>query len=255
MSKLSQRLVKDRKIYGNWQVESPDGILMFRCEDKKANWYLTRDLAEKLSDNKIRLKFEPQGLGNHNKGYGLTEMENKCVNCGTEDFLTRHHVVPYCYRRYFPMHIKSHNFHDVLSMCVDCHEEYERKADTLKSKLADQYDAPINGVLNKRVDLRVLKYATTILKGAEGIPQFRVDEMSEEIKKHLNRDWTIEDLEELASIKQQVLSETHGEIVMRQVTNIEDFIRTWRKHFVENNTLTHLPKNWKIENYIITDGH
>jgi hypothetical protein len=140
-------------------------------------------------------------------------------------------------------------------MCVDCHEEYERKADTLKSKLADQYDAPINGVLNKRVDLRVLKYATTILKGAEGIPQFRVDEMSEEIKKHLNRDWTIEDLEELASIKQQVLSETHGEIVMRQVTNIEDFIRTWRKHFVENNTLTHLPKNWKIENYIITDGH
>lgn len=53
MSKLNDRLVKDRKIYGNWQVQSPDGILMFRCESKKANWYLSRDLAESVSENII----------------------------------------------------------------------------------------------------------------------------------------------------------------------------------------------------------
>jgi hypothetical protein len=255
MSKISDRLVKDRKIYGNWQVQSPEGILMFRCENKKANWYLSRDLADRISENTIRLKFEPQGLGNHNKGYGLTEMQNKCVNCGSEDFLTRHHVVPYCYRKHFPMSLKSHNFHDVLSLCVDCHDTYERKADELKSSLADKYDAPVNGVLNKRGDLRILKYATTILKGANGIPQFRVEQMSQSIKEHLGKDWTIMDLEELAAIKQQVVSETHGELVMRKITDLRDFIQTWRKHFVENNSLKYLPSNWKVENNIITNEY
>lgn len=140
-------------------------------------------------------------------------------------------------------------------MCVDCHDSYERKADELKSLLADKYDAPVNGVLNKRGDLRILKYATTILRGSNGIPQFRVDEMSQSIRDHLGRDWNINDLEQLASIKQQVLSETHGEIVMRQVTNLKEFIQIWRKHFVENNSLKHLPSNWRVENNIIIDEY
>lgn len=255
MNKLTQRLVKDRKIYGNWQVQSPEGILMFRCEDKKANWYLNRDLAEKISDQVIRLKFTPQGLGNHNRGYGLTEMQNRCVNCGSEEFLTRHHVVPYCYRKYFPNEIKSHNFHDVLSMCVECHDKYERKADQLKSELAQKYSAPINGILSKKREVKAIKYATTILRGAKSIPQVRIEEMSQEIKNHLGRDWTPEDLEELSQMAQQVVLQTHGEMVMSQISDLREFIQTWRKHFINNNELNFLPSNWKIENYIIIDEH
>ena len=103
---------------------SPDGILMFRCDYKKANWYLKRNLGEVISQYplKVKLKFKPRGLGNHNKSFGLTEMSNECVICGASEYLTRHHVVPYCYRRYFPTSIKSHNFHDVLSLCVKCHD-------------------------------------------------------------------------------------------------------------------------------------
>jgi len=82
---------KDRKIYGNWQVQSPDGILMFRCDEKKANWYLNRNLGEviKTSPLIVKLKFKPRGLGNHNKSFGLSEMGNKCVTCGDEEYLTR----------------------------------------------------------------------------------------------------------------------------------------------------------------------
>ena len=60
---------KDRKIYGNCQVLSPGGILMFRCDEKKAKWYLNRNLGEILSESPliVKLKFEPRGLGNHNK--------------------------------------------------------------------------------------------------------------------------------------------------------------------------------------------
>ena len=74
-------------IYGNCCVLSPEGILMFRCNTKKVNWYLNRGLASIVSDDPltIKLNFTPNGLGNHNKGYGLSKMHNKCVNCGIED--------------------------------------------------------------------------------------------------------------------------------------------------------------------------
>ena len=113
---LIHTVKRDRKIYGNYKVFSPEGHLMFRCDLKKANWYLSRDLAHLFSDDPhtIQLKFQPKGLGNHNKVYGLTEMDNKCVVCGTNEFLTRHHVVPISYRRFFPVEIKSHNFHELF---------------------------------------------------------------------------------------------------------------------------------------------
>ena len=135
---LLNTVTKDRKIYGNCQVLSPEGHLMFRCESKKANWYLKRDLADIITDEPlvIKLKFQPNGLGNHNKNYGLSEMENICVVCGSDEFLTRHHVVPICYRKYFPIEKKSHNFHDVLSVCAVCHESYEKFAFDFKLSLA-----------------------------------------------------------------------------------------------------------------------
>ena len=129
------------KIYGNCKVLSPDGLLMFRCQEKKINWYLKRDLAQivNLDPLTIKLNFEPNGLGNHNKVYGLGEMDNLCVVCGNNIEITRHHVVPICYRRFFPIEKKSHNFHDVLSVCADCHENYEYYAFKFKLDLSVKY--------------------------------------------------------------------------------------------------------------------
>ena len=61
---LLNTVTKDRKIYGNCQVLSPEGHLMFRCESKKANWYLKRDLADIITDEPlvIKLKFQPNDL-------------------------------------------------------------------------------------------------------------------------------------------------------------------------------------------------
>jgi hypothetical protein len=47
------RSIRKKKIYGNYQVFSPDNVLMFRCDEKKANWYLDRDLAEKIDSCKM----------------------------------------------------------------------------------------------------------------------------------------------------------------------------------------------------------
>ena len=248
---LIRTVTKDRKIYGNCQVLSPDGHLMFRCEMKKANWYLKKDLAEIIIEDPltIKLKFQPNGLGNHNKIYGLTEMENKCVVCGSEDFLTRHHVVPICYRKHFPIEIKSHSFHDVLSLCADCHEGYERDAFQLKLNLAHKYDAPINGELFDNKDfLKIRRIAGCLLRN-DKIPICRVNQMKSEIKSYYS--WkriTKKRLEDIITTKVRVYNRTHGEIVVSNIENLNEFIVEWRKHFIDNNDCKYLPKNWSIDN-------
>lgn len=243
---------KDRKIYGNCQVLSPEGILMFRCDKKKANWYVNRSLGEIINDEPltIRLNFQPKGLGNHNKGFGLTEMGNKCVTCGTEEYLTRHHVVPYCYRRYFPLEVKSHNFHDVLSLCVDCHENYERKADELKKHLSETYNAPINGEMEiiKKDMVKFIKIASTILSPKRNIPTERLSMLKNEFKSYFGiKRLTKKRLESIANFKSSFIKKTHGEIVIESIDDIQSFIEMWRSHFLEHNKCEHLPKNWSVK--------
>jgi hypothetical protein len=239
-----------KTLYGNCSVFSPSDILMFKCNDKKANWYLKRGLAEKIQSDPtiIKLNFEPNGLGNHNKSYGLGEMMNKCVNCGTEEDLTKHHVVPICYRRFFPMDLKSHNFHDVLAMCVDCHEKYERKADIVKVSLSKQYDAPVNGIIRK-TNLSHIKIANALLY--RDLPNNRNKELKLQLKTILNiKRLTRKRLIETANldIKSSTVITTHGEIVVNKLNNINEFIQMWRKHFLDNNECKFIPKDWNIKN-------
>lgn len=236
---------------------SPDDILMFRCDEKKINWYLKRGLAEIVNQNPLtaKLKFNPRGLGNYSRTFGLTEMSNNCVVCGTTEFLTKHHVVPYCYRKHFPLELKSHNFHDVLSMCVNCHESYERKADNLKAELSETYSAPINGEsVNNKATVRLSKMAVTLLKDNVYIPRSRILYLKSEIKKSLFiKRLTKRRLINISKTKTFV-SRTHGEIVMSKVKDIQKFIELWREHFISNNECKFLPKDWNIKTKIDNDS-
>ncbi len=242
-------------IYGNYQVKSPEGILMFRCDERKANWYLSRDLAEVISKEPltIKLKFKPKGLGNHDKTFGLTEMKNICVNCGKTSELNRHHVVPYCYRKYFPLKLKSHNFHDVLSLCVGCHEKYERQADKLKEFLSIEHNAPINGeTIDNKELMKYSKMAMTLIKeDINQIPRKRVNHLKNSIKSHFGiKRLTKKKLEEISGIKATIINRTHGEIVISKISDIQSFVEMWRNHFVENNSCQYLPKDWSIKTRI-----
>jgi len=252
------RLVKsfgveqNRHVYGNFKVESPDGILMFRCGEKKINWYLKRSLAEYVNENTIRLNFTPNGLGNHQRDFGLTQMKNHCVCCGTTDYLTRHHVVPICYRKYFPLDIKSHNFHDVLLMCVECHDTYERKADELKKQLSLEYKAPINGELETKGDLvKYVKIATTLVGDTSNIPQSRIQFLRGQIKSYFGiKKLTQNKIDEISKSKSTIIRKTHGEIVVSQLKDIQNFVELWREHFINSNDCKYLPENWSVKNVI-----
>ena len=106
---MQHTLTSDR-LYGNCQILHPDGSLMCYCAMRKINWYLKRNLATQISNNPvvIKLNFQPKGKGNADNPFYLQERRNICVVCGTQENLTKHHCVPYCFRKHFPNEYKSH---------------------------------------------------------------------------------------------------------------------------------------------------
>lgn len=196
----------------------------------------------------IQLTFNPNGLGNHTKSYGIDEMVNICVNCGAEEMLTRHHIVPISYRRYMPLSIKSHNFHDVLPLCIDCHSIYERKADILKIELAKLYDSPINGILIRdKEKLKYSKMALILLDNDSTVPKKRIKYIKKEIRDKFGLTRiTKSKLIDISNVKSIIEKKTHGEMVMNKINDFQEFIEMWRKHFINNNECKFLPRNWDI---------
>lgn len=87
---------------------------------------------------------EKSSVKQFNDAYYQQKLENRCVCCGTTEYLTRHHVIPYMYRKHLHGKFKDNNHHDVLPICYECHRKYELEADVFKLELAYQYNIPQN---------------------------------------------------------------------------------------------------------------
>lgn len=243
--------------YGNWKVCSPDNILMFRCDNRKANWYLNRDLAEIIDDTTLRLKFEPKGLGYHgNPKYNLAEKKNICVVCGVNHNLTKHHVVPKEFRKYFPIELKRFNSHDVLVTCVQCHKTYERHSDVFKLQLAEKYNTHIagshQGIPDKEL-LRAKRFASFYLRQRENCLKHGMDQPYRlDAEKYLNKsilEATEEELIELVNKAHIIRAENYipfGKVVVDSLTDMNEFCVEWRKHFLHHTQPKFLPEYWNI---------
>ena len=128
-------------VYSNGAILSPDGELLARVGNKRANWYLNKGLADKISDDPliVQLNFVPKGHGNRGDSYMLSDKINRCVVCASTEALTTHHIIPREFSRNFPAKIKERRSADVIVMCVSCHTSYEVEADKLKKELAEKY--------------------------------------------------------------------------------------------------------------------
>jgi len=233
-------------IYGNCEVYSPDGDLMFRCMEKRIHWYLNRNLATVINDNPlaIKLNFTPKGKGSK-ESYLKLIRNNKCVVCGDENLeqLTRHHIIPYEYRKYFPDNLKAHNAIYIVPLCRSCHEIYEQDADNFKKELEIKCNAPRR--INFEKYNHAEKHIVTLLKYRNVIPYERV----EEIKEILNRQMTefgmsfcksdCDDNTKLEKYLNDIQStgyrgnNNHSEIVVKTCQDLDDFSKKWVTHFVE----------------------
>lgn len=241
-----------QKHYGNCKVFSPEGILMFRCNEKRINWYLDRGLAEKIDDISIKLLFQPKGLGKATSIYHLGEKPEICVVCGSGSFLTKHHCVPFRYRKYFPLDKKEHDCYDIFLLCRECHEKYEEKALALQEQIAKELGIPANSQSCAAKNGKLFGICKSLAENWHNIPQKRREELAKYVEEHQNTKITEQNIFEIwQSIpkSKQTMCFDHGKYVAEHIS-IEDFCQRWRRHFVESMHPKFLPKYWKTDKQV-----
>jgi exonuclease 3'-5' domain-containing protein 2 len=239
--------------YHSYGMLHPDGTLMTRCSRRKADWYISRGLATWVDHEYFKLVFVPNGYGKHADPFYTEKLENKCVVCGSTENLTKHHVVPFQFRRILPVQYKSRNHHDVLLLCWECHESYERKADILKDTLLNAmgFDFKRENAIQKHN--RHIETARAILAdfekgtlkcGRDGvkakIPENRLIKLKETAS---------QDLIENYDSWQDVFLKTYD-----NDDKLYDFFCLWRQHFVEYAQPKFLPTYWQI-NHKVEKSH
>lgn len=244
---MSQPVLKDIP-YSNCLLLSPEGVLMCRCSRKKADWYVTRDLGEVVTEEPytVRLTFTPNGLGNHGDAFYLSERGNHCVVCGTTEELTRHHCVPYCFRKHFPENYKSHTSHDVLLVCESCHRKYEIEATRIKSEM-------VRPVVDESCDQTrkewfAWKAARAITMHMDNLSGERFEELFQRLVNHFGEDFTDSDIRDFANKPTPLMTIFYDwEGYVNQLEDLNGFIRFWRQHFVDFMNPQFLPDHWSVD--------
>ena len=247
-------------LYGNCIVRSPAGHNIFRCADKKMRWYLERGLAKKIQDDppRIQLLFQPNGAGHLGDPFFLQARKNECVVCGTDEELTLHHILPHSYRRWFPRELDRYGTYDVVALCTEHHEYYEKVAWQLRQTLAKEYDAALNGTGGRACPEinRAVNAAFALIRYRAQMPDHRIAELEKEVASFFGGQKLSEaQLRDLVH-KNRRVGKTHGQMVVEQLSDYEElgaFTVRWRKHFVKIMEPKFLPKHWEVERVFIPE--
>lgn len=237
--------------YGGWSVLHPNGELMFRCEAKRANWYLKRELAKLVGEKTIQLLFEPAGQGHIGDVFYTSPRENKCVVCGTDEGLTKHHVIPYMYRRFLPVNVKSRASHDVLIICEGDHIAYEFQALKLKQLIQQEYEVELpKQEFTPRSPAAKAAYIIYVRPGPGSLPAERLAQLKNEIDAELGRPHTEDDVARLIQERPKTVPVEPGAEVMKKVIErgeVQAFIKRWRQHFIDTTQPSFMPPGWNVE--------
>ncbi|KAK8943176.1 hypothetical protein KSP39_PZI009394 [Platanthera zijinensis] len=208
-------------VYDNCRIYANDGRLLCYCDRRKLEWYLRRDLAKVVEEDPpaIMLLFQPKGRpeDDGNEFY-IQSKKNICVGCGEKNHYLRYRIIPSCYRMHFPEHLKSHRSHDIVLLCVDCHERAHTAAEKYKKQIAKDFEVPLfvekiadsgesNAIMLKQssegiddekgvppLQLRIA--AMALLRHGSAMPTKRQDELIQIVKTYFGgREVLPEDLE------------------------------------------------------------
>ncbi|XP_021308048.1 protein RRP6-like 3 isoform X2 [Sorghum bicolor] len=208
-------------VYHNCRIYASDGRLLCYCDHKKLEWYVQRNLAKLIEDSPpaIMLLFEPKGRPeDEDNEFYIQSKKNICVGCGEKSHYIRYRIIPSCYRMHFPEHLKSHRSHDIVLLCVDCHEIAHSAAEKYKRRIAEEFGIPLfvqkimnsgdislitstsvsedklNGTGVSPLQLRTA--AMALLRHGSTMPLKRCEELMQIVKSYYGgRDVTPEDLE------------------------------------------------------------
>ena len=256
--------VLSRPLYDNSRLEAPDGELLCVCDSKKALWYVSKNLGKVIENSPtltVRLNFEPAGRPKGQAGdYYLAAKNNFCVVCGVDKCCLRKYIVPHEYRKLFPEVMRDHQSHDVLLMCLNCHQASNRLDHQMRSKLATISGSPLDEIISKTkedFDLKAIRSAgRALLKDFERnkIPMERKSELIRILKEHFEKDELgFEIIEAAANIDTCIQNEdyvSHAESVVTYFAENEGILKLeklWRQHFLDSMKPQFLPPNWSID--------
>lgn len=173
---------------------------MCYCDRRNLEWYVKKKIAKVESTEPfvIRLLFQHRTSDEMNGSHDfyVQSRVNCCVSCGEEGHYLRYKIVPACYRKNFPIPLKSHRSHDVVLLCIDCHHIAQTAADRLKRKLAEEYDTPL-AFNQKSCDddkgqmihpTKVRAAALALQNSKETIPEKRLHQLENTIHLYFGRD-------------------------------------------------------------------
>jgi hypothetical protein len=112
-------------------VRDTHGRLFFRCTERKANVYLRKGYAVEVEPGVLQMTTDAVEKRLHQVHNGqfseffMAVKNDRCVVCGAEHPLTRHHVVPRRVKKRIPRPVRA-RLSNVLFVCVGCHERYEQ---------------------------------------------------------------------------------------------------------------------------------
>lgn len=238
-------------LYDNIPLKTPSGDVVALIDAKTAGWYIKNSLGSKSEDGSIYLTFEPKNRSRTYDPFYLTPRENKCVVCGTDKDLTRHHVVPRFFRRHFPIRLKASSNHDVLAACAPCHRAYCVFEEEFKKELAEEFGLDITGK-PLGLDPKLLKAASIIYSCLErrGSNLARISFAKSFFRLCPNP--TERTLKEIAFIINLEVETNLGKAIVEILGPDNDealieFSKRWRRHFVASMKPKHLPDFWDTE--------
>ncbi|XP_028158918.1 exonuclease 3'-5' domain-containing protein 2 [Ostrinia furnacalis] len=263
-SKRYPHAVRSRPLYHNCFLQAPDGDLLCTCDDRKAMWYVEKQIADVVKDDPltVRLRFEPSGRANGSVGayYKLTK-ENKCVVCGAGNIYIRKNVVPREYRKYFPEVMKEHSSHDVVPLCVPCHQRSNISDQAVRERLADKCSAPLDVKRSAKYaedvtckKIRSAARALLVQSKKHVLPEDRRKKLEAVLLEHYKEHEKItEELLAEASEIQVMFEnsdyESHGQKVVEYFVahgGLLQLEQMWREHFLQTMRPQHMPELWSV---------
>lgn len=242
-------------IFDNCIIQAPDGQNLSRCGKKKVKWYLNQELAHLVNEENptiIRLNFEPSGREGVNDPLLMDGKPNICVVCGTDEDLTRHHIVPYSFIKYMQVKYKVDIIRDIFPLCETCHNKYEKHSNHKRAEIAEEMGIDVSGITpgeTRRIH-HAVGAASALLKYVDKIPEEHQERLWEIVREFSGK----EDLDEvdLHQIQTYKVTERPDYInfsrrVAEAVENYNEFARGWREHFVETMEPKYMPKVWKTD--------
>ena len=277
-------------IYESCKMLAPDGQQLCFCDYKKMTWYVSRNLAEMISEDPpvFRLFFEPNARGcvdenSKSSNFYTAPRSNICVICGDSDKYLRFHIVPLLYRSCFPENLKSHKSHDVVLLCLSCHEKARRVYEKKKEEISIKYGVPLNVLTDAQLNKQKLIDFQKKCRVLKGTKRPLPEEAKKKLKNHIFHSIgkLMEDFEYLKKFIEahkikldteddiddnflKLITEEfeiektsigkrnmHGQFVIDKVKDLKQFIMDWRKFFIDSFNPKFLPEEWSIEHEIV----